>query len=389
MTSSSRRAPLIRSRAVVATAALGAVFLAATACAGDEPAIVGQAEEAPTVSAPPQPEEYAEVPEPGPAIDASSLRGRTVYWIPITSVAPVFTVESKAAAEAFASVGIDLQVCDGQATPDVVARCVGQAVAGDAAGIIATSIPPEFARQAFGDAVEAGIPTLFVNTATGETPPEWGDLAAALPHNWNDQAELNNDLIIEDSGGDANVLMVGVTDSSATVDLFENGMQGYLTENCPDCTLHTVPTGSTQISQLTSAVSAALVQDPDIEYVFVQYDSFAAPVIQAIRQLNRQGDVKLLTLLSQLDGLQRVANGEQFANTGYSLAALGYNQADILMRMMLGEDPLVDAHRTPIKTITEANVGELDLTQEGWDSGQWQTDQDFRAMYRELWGATG
>lgn len=371
------------------TTAATALLLLATACAGDEPALVGaEGQDAPAASAPPQPEEFASVPEPGPPLgDTSSLAGRTVYWIPITSVAPVFTIESIAAAEAFESVGVDLQVCDGQATPDVVARCVGQAIAGDAAGIIATSIPPEFARQAFGNAVEAGIPTLFVNTADGETPPEWGDLAAALPHNWNQQAQLNNDLIIEDSGGDANVLFVGVTDSSATVDLYENGMQAYLAEECPGCTINAVPTSSTQIAQLTSLVSSALVQNPDTEYVFVQYDSFAAPVIQAIRQQNRQGDIKLLTLLGQLDGLQRVANGDQFANTGYSLAALGYNEADILMRMMLGQDPLVDAHLTPIKTITGANVGELDLSEEGWQSGQWQTEQDFRAMYRELWGA--
>ncbi len=114
----------------------------------------------------------------------------------------------------------------------------------------------------------------------------------------------------------------------------------------------------------------------------------ADPVVQAIRQLNRQGDIKLLTLLGQLDGVQRVADGDACANTGYSLAALGWNEADVLMRLMLGQDPLVDEHVTPIRTITGDNVGELDLTQEGWESGAWQTDQDFRAMYRELWPAT-
>ena len=377
-------------RTLLAAGAVTALALLVAGCAGDAPAVVGQAPSSDAASAPPQPPELATVPAPGPPLgDTSSLQGRTVYWIPITSVAPVFTIEGTAAAEAFESVGMDLQVCDGQATPDAVGRCVGQAIAADAAGIIATSIPPEFSRQAFGDAVEAGIPTLFVNTLDDSTPPEWGELAAALPNNWADQAALNIDLLVEDSGGDAEVLVVGVTDSSTTVDFFENGIVGQLEAACPDCTISTVPTGSTSINQLSSLVSSALVSQPGTEYVIVQYDSFAAPVVQALRQQNRQGEVKLLTHLGQLDGLQRVADGDQWADTGYSLSVLGWNSADVLLRMMLGQDPLVDAHLTPVKTFTAANVGEVDLSQEGWQSGQWQTEEDFRAMYRELWGVQG
>lgn len=374
-------------RAITALAAGAALVLGAAACSGDAPTVVGRDAPQPTVSAPPQPAELASVPPPGPPLgDVSSLAGRTVYWIPITSVASVFTVESTGAKEAFASVGVDLQVCDGQAAPDVVARCVGQAVAAGAAGIIATSIPPEFASQAFGGAVAAGIPTLFVNTADATTPPEWGSMAAAFPHNWNDQAALNNDLIVADSKGEAEVLLVGVTDSSATRNTFEQGMQADLAEKCPGCTVHTVPTNSTSIANLTSLVSAALVRYPDTGYVFVQYDSFAAPVVQALRQLNRAGSTKMLTMLGQIDGMKRVAAGEQFADTGYSLTALGWNESDILMRMMLGQDPLVSAHKTPIKTYTAANIKGVDLTQAGWESGQWQTEEDFRSMYRNLWG---
>ena len=382
-----QRAP----RALRAVLAGTALALAVAAC-GDA-TVVGQdsgsSSGGATVSAPPQPPEFSKVATPGPPLgDTSALRGKTVYWIPITSVAPVFSVEQKAATEAFAAIGMKLQLCDGQATPDVVGRCVGQAVAADAAGIIVTSIPPEFARQAFDGAVAADIPLLFVNTKDGETPPEWGEVAAAMPNNWAEQAKLNNQLITADSGGNAKVLLVGVTDSSATTDLFEQGMQADLREQCPGCEIETVPTSSTQISNLPSLVSSALVQNPDTEYVFVQYDSFAAPVVQAIRQLNKQNSVKLLTLLGQLDGMQRLADGSAFADTGYSLSALGWNEADVLMRMMLGQDPLIEAHVTPIMTHTPSTLQGLDLTQAGWESGRWQSDDDFRAMYRELWSAS-
>lgn len=326
---------------------------------------------------------------PGPPLgNASALRGKTVYWIPITSVAPVFTVEQNNATAAFAAMGVKLQLCDGQATPEVVARCVGQAIAAKAAGIVTTSLPPEFARQAFDSANRARIPMLFVNTKDATTPTAWGKLAASLPNNWNAQGALNNDLITSDSHGKGKVLLVGVTDSSATVAFYQQGMKADLAKKCPGCTINDVQTSSTQISNLTSLVSSALVKNPGTQYVDVQFDSFAAPVIQAIRQQNKQNSIKLLTHLGQLDGLKRVASGQQFADTGYSIAALGWNEADAMMRLMLHQDPRISSHITPIKTFTKANVKGLNLTQTGWESGAWESSDDFRVMYKKLWPAT-
>jgi len=332
-----------------------------------------------------QSKEFATVPQPGPAIDVSSLKGKTIYWIPITSQAPIFSVEQKAATEAFAAAGITLQLCDGQANPAAVAKCVNQAVSAKAGGIIATSIPPEFAAQAFSSAVQANIPLEFVNTKDATVPADWGKLAAALPANFVQQAKINNDLIIKDSGGNAKVLLVGVTDSSVTTSAYEEGMKAYLKDKCPKCEVDTVEVGSTTLSNLASQVSASLVKNPNTQYIFVEFDSFAPPVVQALRQLNKTKSIKLVTMLGQLDGLQRVADGTAFADTGYSIAALGWNEADVMMRLMLGNDPAVAKHVTPIKTFTQSTVQGLDLSQEGWASGKWTSQDDFRAMFKKLW----
>jgi ribose transport system substrate-binding protein len=326
------------------------------------------------------------VPKPGPAIDVSSLAGKTVYWIPITTQAPIFTVEAEAAKEAFAAAGVDFQLCDGKASPDAVAACVQQAINANAAGIIASSIPPEFAKQSFAAAAEAGLALEFVNTKDATVPAEWGSKIAALPSNFVKQHEINGDVIIQDSGGKADILQVGVTDSSVTTYAFEQGMQKYIADNCPGCTVSTIETGTTTLSNLASQVSAALAKDPGINYIQVEFDSFAPPVVQALRQLNKGSSIKLLTALGQLDGLQRLADGSQFVDTGYSIAALGWNEADIMLRLMLGEDPAVDGHVTPIKTFTQETVADLDLSEAGWLSGAWTSDDDFRSMYATLWG---
>jgi ribose transport system substrate-binding protein len=380
---SSSRTRAARRKAAVGVG-IGATLALATACGGTTSDASPKSE----ASAAPQLEKYSKVATPGPELDASSLSGKTVYWIPITSQAPIFSIEQKAAEEAFGAVGIKLQLCDGQANPAAVARCVDQAIAAKAGGIIASSIPPEFAQQSFASAVKANIPLEFVNTKDAAVPSEWGKLAAALPANFNQQAEINNDLIIADSDGKADVLIVGVTDSSVTTDVYEKGMKGYLTENCPDCKVSTVETGTTTISNLASQVSAALVKDPNIEYISVEFDAFAPPVVQALRQVNKANSVKLVTMLGQLDGLQRVADGSAFADTGYSIAALGWNETDVMLRLMLGEDPVVDQHVTPIKTFTKDTVEGLDLSADGWASGAWTSDDDFRSMYRKLWEAS-
>jgi ribose transport system substrate-binding protein len=378
----SSRGRRVRRRAATGLT-VAAVAALAAACGG-----TGSTASQTEASAAPQLAEYSEVAEPGPSLDVSSVAGKTVYWIPITSQAPVFSIEQKAAEEAFAAVGVELQLCDGQANPAAVAKCVDQAIAAKAGGIIATSIPPEFAQQSFASAVRAGIPLEFVNTKDATVPAEWGKLAAALPANFAKQAEINNDLIIADSDGKANVLLVGVTDSSVTTSAYEEGMKGYLEEKCPDCEISTVETGTTTISNLASQVSAALVKNPGVEYISVEFDAFAPPVVQALRQVNKASSIKLVTMLGQLDGLQRVADGAAFADTGYSIAALGWNEADVMLRLMLGEDPRVEQHVTPIKTFTKETVEGLDLTADGWLSGAWTSEDDFRAMYRQLWGVS-
>jgi ribose transport system substrate-binding protein len=328
---------------------------------------------------------YSTVPAPGPSVDVSSLKGKTIYWIPITSQAPVFSIEQAAATAAFAAAGVKLQLCDGQASPAAVAACVNQAVAAKAAGIIATSIPPEFAEQSFSSAIAARVPIEFVNTKDATVPAQWGKLAAALPANFVQQAQLNGRIIIKDSAGKASVLLIEVTDSSVTTSAYDVGMKGYLTKMCPGCTLSTIQVGSTTLSNLSAQVSAALVKEPSTNYVFVEFDSFAAPVVQAVRQLNKAGSVKILSMLGQLDGMKRIADGSSFADTGYSIAALGWNEADVLFRLMLGKDPAIAGHRTPIKTYTSANISGVDLTEAGWKSGKWSSNDDFRAMYKKLW----
>jgi ribose transport system substrate-binding protein len=378
LSNKSRRRPFALGAALAATTAL------ITACGGTGSA----ADDNAAVEAVPQLPEFSKVVPPGPAIDVSSLAGKTVFWIPITSQAPIFSVEQAAATEAFAAAGVKLQLCDGQASPASVAKCVSQAVSAHAGGIIATSIPPEFAQQSFATATAAGIPVEFVNTKNAVTPAQWGDKAAALPANFVKQAQINDDLIIKDSGGKANVLLVGVTDSSVTTSAYQQGMKGYLQDKCPKCKISTVEAGSTTLANLPSQVNAALVKDPGIRYVFVEFDSFTPPVVQALRQVNKANSIKLVTMLGQLDGLQRVSQGAAFADTGYSIAALGWNETDVMLRLMLGTKPDTTKYVTPIKTFTKSTVQGLDLTQKGWLSGSWTSADDFRAMYRKLWGAS-
>lgn len=377
-----------RSRRLLGVAAAAAAALVMSACAAGAPAGDDDSGGGSTGGwAGPQPiEGFESVPAPGDPIDVSSLAGKTVYWIPITTQAPIFNIEASAAKEAFEAAGVNFQVCDGKASPDAVSACVTQAINADADGIITTSIPPEFAQQSFAAAAEAGLALEFVNTPTSEVPEEWGPRVVALPFNFVEQQRVNAGIVMEDSDHQANVLLIGINDSAATTFVYENGMKAAFEEDCPDCTVSDIQAGTTTLSNLSSQVSAALTRDPGIQYIMVQFDSFAPPVVQALRELNKASSVKLLTARGDLSGLQRLADGQQFVDTGDSVAATGWNQADAMLRLLLDQQPVAENYVAPLRTFDQASVQGLDLTEEGWLSGAWTSDDDFRSMYRTLWG---
>jgi len=348
--------------------------------AGAEPAVAAAQEMVDRFSAP-----VEEFRPPGPALgDLSALEGKTVYYVPANYKIPLFHLIGDGMARALATAGVNVQVCDGEASPASMASCLAQAVDAKADAVVSGSIPDELASVAFQSVRDAGIPLLYMLVAP-EGPGEPDKVGYLTPDNVQLQA-LSANWIIADSGGKADVLVVKVTDTPATTLWTEQGALATYEEACPDCTVTVVETNTGQLQKLPSLISSALVRNPDITHVQVPFDVIVQPTVQGLQSAGKVNEVTVSSSDGTLAVMQMLGEGRSVGSEiGTNLDALGWYGADQVLRMMSGQESVT--LEFPYRRIfTADNVGELDLTPEGEASGSWFGGTDYQDGFKELWG---
>ncbi|MFH5821454.1 sugar ABC transporter substrate-binding protein [Georgenia sp. AZ-5] len=373
-----------------ATGASQAPSSSASASATADPAVasadpaVASAEEA-VAEASAAVEEFT---PPGPELgDLSSLKGKTVYYVPANYKIPLFHLVGDAMAEALATAGVDVQVCDGQASPSSMAGCLTQAIDAKADAVVSGSIPDDLASVAFQQVRDAGIPLLYMLVAPAG-PGEPDKVAYLTPDNVAIQA-INAKWVIADSAGKANVLVIKVTDTPATTLWMDEGALAEYEKSCPDCKVTVIETNTGQLQKLPSLVSSAMVRDPDITHVQAEFDVTVQPTVQGLQSAGKTDGVKIISGDGTLAVLQMLGEGRFVAGaSGVNLDALGWYGADQVLRMMSGS-PSVQNLAFPYKRLfTAENVDELDLTAEGESSGSWYGANDYKEGFKQLWGVS-
>src|SRR5581483_2063506 len=178
---------------------------------------------------------------PGPALkDVKKLRGKTVWYIPISLSVPVFAIGNSALHTALGKAGVGEHACSGEANPSATAACINQAVASGAGAIITDAVPVALAANAFSNAERHHIPVLIVN----QLPPPHG-VPGAVQGAGNDRlayALLQDsalvgaeaDWVIAHSHGNASVLLMPFTDSPSTL-AYAAKAQAIFHRDCPGC----------------------------------------------------------------------------------------------------------------------------------------------------------
>lgn len=325
---------------------------------------------------------------PGPAVDGvADLAGGTVYYVPATLQVPMFGNVRDSLTEALGQADISVQTCDGKANPADIAGCLDQAVNAGADAIVAGSIPTELAATAFQGVEDAGIPLLYMQTAPAG-PGDPTQVAYLTPNNVEMQA-WNASWVVADSGGAADVLVVKVTDTPATILWIEQGALATYEQMCPECTVTVVETNTGQLDKLPSLVSSALVRDPDIGYVHVAFDVTVQPTVQGIQSAGRT-DVKVVSQDGVLPVMQSLGQGQFVAaEVGFNQEALAWYGADQVLRMMAGQESVQNLDFPYRRLFTRDDAAQLDLSPEGEASGQWYGDTGYTEGFLELWGVTG
>jgi ribose transport system substrate-binding protein len=370
------------------------LVLAISGCQSDSTSAAGKSSDQDVAAAQKAVDQYSKAGNPvkidfPPVTDAASkLRGKRIFYIPILTAPPLFQTQSDLIKRAAEALDMSVTICNGNSNPADITSCFNQAASSGAAGIMTDSIPPGLAPQAYQSVVDKKIPTVALNI-NQDVPAEYTSMVSAFDRQEVLQSAITADQIIADSEGTAEVLLVAVNDSEATTNSVTQGIDPEFKKNCPGCVVNKLEINSSQFGNVPSLVSTGLVQHPNTDYVYAQFDVVAQGAVQGVTQQQKAGHVKVVSVNGTLGALQGIDSGAMFANTGSDINYEAWGAMDMLVRQLLGQDPLAEEHgkHIPIRTYTKETMKDMKLSSEDYESGVWFGDPSaYEDAFKTLWG---
>jgi ribose transport system substrate-binding protein len=311
----------------------------------------------------------------------SALKGKTVYYIPLVQQIPGFVVTAATMKAALAKVGMNLQVCNGEAQPSAIAACVTQATGAHAAGIVLDSIPYGMAENALMAAKAKGVPVIVAD----QYPPAGNvntDSVTYVPGVVNQPTQIAY-WMIADSSGKANAIIAEEADSQSSIQYVTNSEAVYK-QLCPGCTITVKQITEATNTLIASATSSNLLAHPEANYYYTEFEDSLQPTIQGIQQSNKTG-IALSVAGASTDSLGLLKSGSLVqAAVAVDQAYAGWALTDEVLRMATKTAPAAESF--PSRLFTKQNIGTIQVTTAAQASGAWFGSASYQAQFEKLWG---
>ena len=323
-------------------------------------------------------------PVPSAAItNIAALKGKTVYYIPVSADVPAFAITAAAMKTALATVGVKLSVCSGNFTPSGFSSCFAQAIGAHAAAIVSDAVPYQITQGLITEASKKSIPVVVTDVNIVSPRPTAANITYISGSN--QQYSLAQDWIIADSGGNANVLELEATDSPTSAAGTAEYAVPQLKAHCPGCTVTMLKFSSSNEQLLPSEISALLLKHPNINYIFSEYDQYVPGVLQGVQQASATSKIKIVAAAAALSGLQDVKSSTSVkAEIADNQVYNGWIDADEALRLMAGQPAVT--YTIPIRLFTSSNIGSVQLSNAAQASGQWFGAFGYQQQFEHLWG---
>lgn len=311
---------------------------------------------------------------PGPSEPVKAERGKRIVAITCSSQGYGCVQGGIGVQEAGKALGWEVTVADGKGDPSVWNASIRQAIVSKADGIVLLAVDPQLVKDSLARAAAADIPV--ISTFIPEFPGSAADGYVSTDHTAG--GKILADWIIEDSGGEANVLMLNekafpelVKRNTALVDELRTACTGCKVVDTVEFNI------GTMAQQLAGAVTSALQKDPSIEYVVAPFDSSGIFAGQGIRAAGKAGQVKMVGAEGDPNGIEGVQGGTQAIDLATVPPWGGWAAADLLVRHFAGAP--VETAELPQRLFDESNVPE---------GKGWTGDVDYKAEFQKLWGVS-
>ena len=319
-----------------------------------------------------------------PIKGVSALKGKTVYYIPLVQQISGFVLTAAALKKALSKVGMNLQVCNGEAQPTAIAACITQAAGAGAAGIILDSIPYGMGANAINAATAKGVPVIvsdqFPPTASSKSTDKLA-FALGAPYQPNDIAYWT----IANSAGKANLIIAEEADSPSEIQYIVNA-QSIFQKDCPGCKIVVKQITESGAAQWASATSSFLLADPSADYYYTEFEDSLQPAVQGIQTSNRT-NINLSVAGGTVDGLGLLAKGDGpvRAVVAVDQTYAGWALADEVLRMATKTAPVNVVY--PTRLFSKDNIGSIQVTPAAQASGAWFGSDAYQTSFQKDWGA--
>lgn len=320
---------------------------------------------------------------PGPTINTSSLKGKTVFSIPASSSVAFLATVDKAMGTYAKDLGLGYTDYPNQQEQSQWVQGMDQAISSKADAIdLLAGIPPEQLAPQIQQAKAAGIPTIDTNERDSTQPTEPYVAAYAFAP-FNLAGQLMAAWAVEQTKGKANVLVVtsNADTSSAAV---QNGVTSEMQRACSSCKVSTVNVNPTDwATKLQSTVEGELSSNPGINYILPVFDSMAEFVAPAIVSAGRSGQVHVASFNGTPAILDMIRTGNVVTmDVGENTSDVAAAGLDQIMRVMAKMPP--GNEKINVRVLSKANVKDAGTPAQ---SGQGYGNA-FLQGYAQTWGVS-
>lgn len=293
---------------------------------------------------------------PGPAIAASSLKGKLIFTIPSSTAIPFCDVVDKQMDEFAGKLGLRHEVWQTAAQLGQWVQGFSTAVAhradliNVACGLDPATVAPQI-RQARskGIAVVAGH-----DYALGQ--PSLKDLSGIVYGAYIHGAELETAWVILKTDGKADALVI-TAPSTANSPIIEKAITGMFAKYCPDCKVRIAGVNAADwATKIGPTVQSAILADRGLDYVIPIYDGMVQFVMPAIIGAGASGQVKISSFNATPAVLDMMRTGDTVTfDSGEDTTWLAGAIIDQDMRVLL-KQPLVKDYVVGIRAFTKKDV---------------------------------
>jgi ribose transport system substrate-binding protein len=293
---------------------------------------------------------------PGPPIDVSSLKGKLIFTIPLSSAIPFCDVVDRQMDEFAQRLGMKHEAWQTTAQLGQWVQGFTTAIAHKADLInVACGLDPATVAPQIRDALSKGIPVVAAHTyALGQTTLE--DLSGIVYGAYVHAAELETAWVILKTEGKANVLVI-IAPSVANSPFIEKAITGMFAKYCPGCKVRVSGVNAADwATKIGPTVQSAILADRELDYVIPVYDGMVQFAVPAIITTGASGRVKISSFNATPAVLDMIRTGDIVTfDSGEDTTWLAGAILDQDMRVLL-KQPLIKDYAAGIRAFTKSDA---------------------------------